>query len=139
VCPTILDYCGIPVPDECQARSFARLADGGTGYKPREFVFAENIIPEVITGGALNMFFEPGKGVGGIEHPDAKMIRTRKWKLNYYPSGPGELYDLENDPQEQRNLYGGGHSSVIRELKGMLLDLLITADENGQIARKWQI
>jgi arylsulfatase A-like enzyme len=140
VCPTILDLCGVPVPEECQARSFAGLAAAAPGgYKPREFVFSENIIPEVITGGALNMFFAPGKGVGGINHPDAKMIRTGKWKLNYYPSGDGELYNLENDPQEYRNLYADGHESVIRELKGLLLDLLITADENDQIARKWMI
>jgi arylsulfatase len=138
VLPTILELCGLPIPDECQGRSFAPLAGAATGgYKPREFVFSENIIPEVITGGQLDMPFVPGKGVGGIPHPDAKMIRTAKWKLNYYPSGAGELYDLENDPQEYRNLYAQGHESVIRELKGLLLDLLITADENDQIARKW--
>ncbi|MFB3828902.1 MAG: sulfatase [Bryobacteraceae bacterium] len=139
VCPTLLDLCGLPVPEECQGRSFAQITGGPGGYRPREFVFSENIIPEVITGGALNMPFEPGKGVGGIPHPDAKMIRTKKWKLNYYPSGAGELYDLENDPQEYRNLYADGRESVIRELKGLLLDLLITADENDQIARKWVI
>jgi arylsulfatase len=139
-CPTILDFCGIPIPDECQARSFAALTSGMPGaYKPREFVFSENIIPEVNTGGAAKMPFVPGQGVGGILHPDAKMIRTKKWKLNYYPVGEGELYDLENDPQEYRNLYRNGHESVIRELKGMLLDLLITSDENDQIARKWMI
>ena len=138
--PTLLDLCGIPNPDECQGRSFAALTGAAVGsYKPREFVFSENVIPEVITGGKLDMYFEPGKGVGGIVHPDAKMIRTAKWKLNYYPSGAGELYDLENDPQEYRNFYADGNHPAARELKGRLLDLLITADENDQIARKWQL
>ena len=66
------------------------------------------------------------------------MIRTRKWKFNYYPGGLGELYDLENDPHEYRNLCADpAHQNTVRELRGRLLDLLITADENDQIARRW--
>ena len=86
------------------------------------------------------MPFVPGKGVGGIRHPDGKMIRTGKWKFNYYPGDPGELYDLENDPHEYRNLCAeAGHQNTVRELKGNLLDLLISADENDQIARHWLV
>jgi len=130
VMPTILDLCGIPGPERCQGRSIGSAA--------REAVFAENIIPEVITGHGLDMPFVPGQGVGGIRHPDAKMVRTRRWKLNYYPGNGGELYDLENDPQESRNLYGDpAHQTTVRELKERLLEWLITADENDQIARRW--
>jgi len=141
VVPTILDFCGVPIPESCQGRSFSALADSHKGaYQPREFVFAENIIPEVITGGALDMPFVPGKGVGGILHPDGKMIRTRKWKFNYYPGGLGELYDLENDPHEYQNLYRDpAHQNTVRDLKARLVDLLITADENDQIARHWLV
>jgi choline-sulfatase len=128
--PTILNFCGIPVPENCQGRPFA----------PREVVFAENIIPEVITGHTLDMPFVPGQGVGGIRHPDAKMVRTRRWKLNYYPANGGELYDLENDPGEFRNLYvDPAHQGLVRELQGQILDWLITADENDQIARHWLV
>jgi len=138
---TVFDFCGVPVPENCQGRSFAGLLDPQrSGYRPREFVFAENIIPEVITGGQLDMPFVPGKGVGGILHPDAKMLRTRKWKLNYYPGGAGELYDLENDPHEYRNVYTDpAHQSTVQHLKGCLLDYLITADENDQIAPHWLV
>ena len=31
------------------------------------------------------------------------------------------------------------HRHIVRELKGVLLDWLISADENDQIARKWLI
>ena len=137
--PTLLDFCGVPVPETCQGRSFSALAGPGRGaYQAREFVFAENIIPEVITRGDLEMPFVPGRGVGGIRHPDAKMIRTRKWKFNHYPGGSGELYDLESDPREYRNLHADpAHRNMVRHLKGLLLDLLITAGENDQIARRW--
>ncbi|MEM1124736.1 MAG: sulfatase/phosphatase domain-containing protein [Bacteroidota bacterium] len=34
-------------------------------------------------------------------------VRTNRYKLlHYYESGDWELYDLESDPQEMRNLYG---------------------------------
>ena len=86
------------------------------------------------------MPFMPGEGVGGIRHPDAKMVRTRRWKFNYYPGNGGELYDLENDPGELRNLYSdAGHQATVRDMKGRLLDWLITTDENDQIARRWLV
>jgi len=33
-----------------------------------------------------------------------RTIRTRRWKLNRYDRGHVELYDLERDPDEVRNL-----------------------------------
>lgn len=58
--------------------------------------------------------------------------------MNYYPGHGGELYDLENDPGETRNLYrDASRSGVAAEMKGALLDWIITADENAQIAPRW--
>lgn len=133
--PTLLDLVGVPVPVNVQGRSLAPLMTG-SGYTPREAVFSENIIPEVITGGTLDMPYTPGKGVAGIRHPDCKMVRTRDWKFNYYPGHGGELYDLANDPGETRNLYRD-RTSIVREMKDRLLDWMITADEADQIAPKW--
>ena len=139
--PSVLDLCGAPVPEHIQGRSFAQLIAGNQSlYSPREALFAENVMPEVITHGDQGFFFVPGEGVGGIRHPDAKMVRTNKWKLNYYVGHSGELYDLENDPGEWSNLYSDPrHRSIVSELKDRLMDWLITADENDQIARRWLI
>ncbi len=139
--PTLLDLCGIPVPGNIQGRSFAPLVGGrGREYAPREVVFAENVIPEVITSGGLDLPYEPGKGVWGIRHPDAKMARTGRWKLNYYPGHGGELYDLREDSAEWHNRYTDpGCRSVVTEMKGALVDWLITADETDQIAPRWLI
>lgn len=132
VLPTLLALCGIAVPTSIQGRS---LVSSGPA---REYAFAENVIPEVINSGSLDMPYTPGKGVGGIVHPDAKMIRTAKWKYNHYPGHGGELYDLENDPGEERNLYASGsHRGTVGEMKHRLLDFLITADETDQIAPRW--
>lgn len=141
VLPTLLELCGLSVPEHVQGRSFAPLIAGDrTSYQPRAAVFAENVMPEVITNGDEGYFFEPGKGIAGVRHPDAKMIRTRRWKLNYYVGHGGELYDLENDPGERNNLYDDPDAQpIVHELKSRLLDWLISADENDQIAPKWLI
>jgi arylsulfatase len=129
IVPSALEWCGVPVPPRVQGRGL---------LKERDAVFAENIIPEVITGGTSDFFYVPGEGIKGIRHPDAKMVRTARWKLNYYPGHGGELYDLAEDPGETRNLYGdAAHQATARELKGRLLDWLITSDETDQIAPKW--
>ena len=139
--PTLFDFCGIETPPDCQGRSFRNLVETGRGsYEPREFVVAENIIPEVITSGALDLPYERGKGVGGILHPDAKMIRTRRWKLDYYVGHGGDLYDLEHDPAEERNLYDDPAHRPARDLlQTAPLDWLITADEPEQIAPRWLV
>ena len=132
VVPTVLEWCGVPVPAKVQGRSFA------AGYPAREAVFAENIIPEVITGGPRDFFYVPGEGIKGIRHPDSKMVRSARWKMNFYPGNGGELYDLESDPGETRNLYTDpSRQGVVREMKDRLIEWLITADETDQIAPKW--
>jgi arylsulfatase A-like enzyme len=139
VVPTILDLCGIATGDRVQGRSFAALATGNPNhYSARAAVFSENIIPEVITSGSLDMPFVPGRGVAGIRHPDAKMIRSERWKLNRYPGHGEELYDLQDDPAEERNLAGDPrHTATLSDLRLALLDWLVTADENDQIAPRW--
>jgi arylsulfatase len=138
--PTLFELAGLPEPKENQGRSLAPLiASVGRKYVPKEAVFSENIIPEVITRG-LDFYFEKGKGVKGVRHPDAKMVRTRNWKYNYYPGGPAELYDLKNDPDEYRNLAGEpAHAAVESRMKDRLLHWLTTADEADQIAPQWLV
>ena len=101
-------------------------------------MFSENIIPEVNTSGNLEMPFEKGKGVDGIRHPDAKMVRTDRWKYCYYPEGQAELYDLQNDPAEHANLAGRAEfHGVEDDLRTRLLNWLINSSETDQIAPRW--
>lgn len=139
VLPTLFALIGLEEPRSCQGRSFAGLiAEGRGAYVPREAVFSENIIPEVITGGNLDLAFEKNKGIDGVRHPDAKMVRTTRWKFNYYPEGYAELFDLERDPGETTNLAGQPATQAIEsEMKDRLLRWLVTADETDQIAPRW--
>jgi len=139
--PTLLEFAGLPEPRECQGTSFAPLvADVGRAYAPHDAVFSENIIPEVITGGKSDMPFEKDKGVGGIRHPDAKMVRTDRWKYCYYPDGYAELYDVPADPHERTNLAGRPESHAVEEeLRNRILNWLIDSSETDEIAPRWMI
>lgn len=56
---------------------------------------------------------------------NASMIRTEKWKMvvSHAQNGEGELYDLENDPTENRNLfYDNGSKDIKLDLYAQLLD-----------------
>jgi choline-sulfatase len=137
--PTLLEFTGIPEPVSSQGRSFAPLiADMGRAYTPHEAVFSENIIPEVITSGKMDLFFEKGRGVDGIRHPDAKMVRTERWKYCYYPDGYAELYDLPADPMERTNLAGRAELREVEfEMRTRILNWLINSTETDQIAPRW--
>jgi len=139
--PTLFELIGLKEPFSCQGRSFAALLEGKSkSYRERESVFSENIIPEVITTGSLDYSFSKGQGVKGILHPDAKMVRTRKYKYCYYPDHGAELYDLLNDPGEEVNLAKDpGYRPTTNEMKDRILEWQITAAEADQIAPRWLI
>ncbi len=137
--PTLFEFIGLPEPRECQGRSFAPLiVPTGRAYVPHDAVFSENIIPEVITGG-LDLPFEKGRGVDGIRHPDAKMVRTGRWKYCYYGrDNSPELYDLQSDPDELTNLAGRPDlHSIEEDLRTRILNWLIDSSEPDQIAPRW--
>lgn len=137
--PTLFELVGLPEPYTNQGHSLAPLIRrDGSDYVPREAVFSENVIPEVITGGREAFEFIKGEGIRGIRHPDAKMVRTRRWKFVYYPEGFAELYDLKTDPHEMTNLAKDpNYREQVYNMKDRLLRWLTTADEADQIAPRW--
>ncbi|MFP4355631.1 MAG: sulfatase [Phycisphaerae bacterium] len=79
---------------------------------------------------------EPVHDVAVTEGPWSKSVRTERWRLVYYPhrffaeqypEGFGELYDLENDPLEMRNLFFQPEMAEIRcDMMRRLTDWLVT-------------
>ena len=55
------------------------------------------------------------------------MIRTAGWKyVHRYPTVPHELYNMVDDPGEDRNLIDNGvHQSRVEELKGRMEDWFV--------------
>lgn len=81
--------------------------------------------------------------IGVTEFAWSKSVRKGKFRLVYYPrelfaneypEGFGELYDLDVDPWEMRNLYfDPGYADVIREILQDLTDWLITTTRPATI------
>ncbi|MEM3062345.1 MAG: sulfatase-like hydrolase/transferase [Nitrososphaerota archaeon] len=94
--PTILDYLGIRLDPQYENLDGFSLLPLIRGEKFQEKVaFSE-------TGNPLDKK-EPPK------EPNTKSVRTSKWKLIYNQhNNTKELYNLENDPHEEKNLFGTG-------------------------------
>jgi choline-sulfatase len=85
--PTLVDYAGLDLPGGLQGRSLMPWLKGSSKQPPHEYVAAEWYTEWGHTR-------EPGR-----------MIRTARHKYVRFHEEPGEeLYDLENDPGERRNL-----------------------------------
>ena len=104
--PTLTELCGLGRPKDIHGRSFAPLVTGGN-YQSREFAYSEYDF-------CRRVFTADDRYVG---KPPIRMVRTNRWKLNHLEWGRSELYDMEADPGETRNLIDeGAHRGVVREL-----------------------
>jgi arylsulfatase A-like enzyme len=105
VAPTLLEIAGLTVPGWMQGRSFLPLLDG------RETAWRDAFLYE---------YYEYPAEHCAQKH---RGIRTERWKLIHFWEQPEEweLYDLQNDPDEVRNLYGQrDQEKRIRNLRSRL-------------------
>jgi arylsulfatase A-like enzyme len=108
VAPTLLELAGIPVPPAMQGRSLLPLLEGSKTTWREDFLYE---------------YFEYPAEHCARKH---RGIRTNRWKLIHFWEQPDEweLYDLQNDPDEMKNLYGEqDQAKRVRELRSRL-DLL---------------
>jgi arylsulfatase A-like enzyme len=89
--PTLLDLAGVKVPDTMQGRSWKALAAG-----------------EKVADWRTSFFAQYYKELGNV--PTCYAVRTTMHKLVKYPGHPEwtELYDLNADPHEVKNLVSDG-------------------------------
>ncbi|MHA6481352.1 sulfatase-like hydrolase/transferase [Paenibacillus sp. strain BS8-2] len=141
IAPTILDLCGLEVPDWMQGRSLRGVLTGAE-TSHRDAVFCEGGVEEkaLVRTAALDSEEHARRHPNYhwkqqllVEHPwtlsRSKMIRTRKWKLVYRVNGMKELYDLEHDPEEWHDISGlEGSQPIIYALMEQLLHWAITTE-----------
>ena len=122
VAPTLLELAGVAPPAWMQGRSFAPLMLGSEVPWRDAFLYEYYEYP--------------------AEHCVRKNrgVRTAKWKLIDFYELPEEweLYDLENDPDEVRNLAGRPeHRAVVAQLRRKLAELRVeTGDRDPSGPRK---
>ena len=128
LCPTFLEAAGLdaagagPLPGN-QGLSLLPLARGDVGAPTR--------------GWALCEYRDSGHPYEPPVH--VTMLRRGRHKLNVYHGPPasdrprtGELYDLEADPHELRNLWHDAASAPTRdELLAFLLDVLVSTEDRA--------
>ena len=87
ISPTILDYLGLPVPSGLGGISLRTFIEGGED--PDRPIFAERD--------------RAAWGAEGERHFQ-RLIRTQQWKYSYHSVGDSQLYNLQDDPGETKNL-----------------------------------
>lgn len=106
--PTILDFAGVPIPTEMQGRSLRPLMEGKTPEDWREsiyYAYYENSWE--LHGKGEEAMAEPYKYFTPHRIGPHRGVRTDRYKLiEYYSEGDyRELFDLQEDPNELRNVY----------------------------------
>jgi len=123
--PTILDFAGVEIPEGMQGQSVRPLLQGKEPEDWRKSVYYA--------------YFEDswvlhGKGDEAMSEPSFKYftphrigphrgVRTDRYKLiEYYAEGDyWELFDLQEDPNELRNVYDdSSNADLVAELKAEL-------------------
>ena len=124
VFPTLLALAGISWEgaEKLPGKSFAGLllsGDEGEAWEGSSEDAEERAGVREVSGGHVG---RDRTVVVYDEYGPARMIRSREWKyIHRYPYGPHELYDLEADPKEERNLYGDpAHDKRVLELRGRM-------------------
>jgi arylsulfatase A-like enzyme len=135
VVPTLLRLQGLPVPAAMQGQPLPTVTDA----PPREATFSEYgaggppctladldalPVPHGLEAGRWTLRWREAEG-------RRKMVRTCRHKLVTDPMGDlDELYDLEADPHEHRNLAAeGGHEALSADLRARLYAWMVATED----------
>jgi arylsulfatase A-like enzyme len=99
IMPTVCDYAGIEAPRNMRGMSLRKILEGKSS-KGHEFVVSE------------------------ASNNTGRMVRSQKYKyIAYYNDDVDQLFDIENDPGETKNLATDSkHAKVLSRHKKMLRD-----------------
>jgi arylsulfatase A-like enzyme len=110
--PTLFEIMGVKKPPTMVGKSWVKALEAGD-QKGRESILCE-------AGGGAPTVKEPinGHKLKAPQLPTSlgpgAMIRKGDWKLSIYEDDRGELYNLVNDPDELKNLYGSDEFGLIQ-------------------------
>ena len=116
IAPTVLQYAGIAIPAQFEARSLCAPLAGEKTYEARTAVYSELARDHIQTGSEF-----------------IAMRRDRKWKIVHYLDDEyGELYYLPDDPGEAINLWDAPqHRQKRDELLLALLQWIVRGTLHG--------
>lgn len=109
--PTILDHLGYEIPETSMGSSYASLfrrKEGGN-----EFALSETVMKRLGQ--------DAGRVIACRHDSGLKLIfneRVPEWGTDQW-----ELYDLDEDPQEQSNLFEDKHGGIVSQMKEKIAEL----------------
>ena len=115
--PTMLEAAGIRTPAHMDGRSYFQLAAGGMA--PSEW--------------RRNALYEYYWEFSFPQTPTTFALRTQRYKFIQYHGiwDIDELYDMDNDPDERRNLiFSPEHKALATELRAQLHGILVASGAN---------
>lgn len=111
IMPTLSELCGIPLHENFQGRSYAKVLFGEEEFKPRQDVYA-------------------------IHSPADVMLRTDNYKyLLYWRNNERKeiLFDLKKDPKEINNVADNPeYTNVLRSMRDRMLERTLDASKSIQ-------
>ncbi|MBY8989955.1 MAG: sulfatase-like hydrolase/transferase [Candidatus Lokiarchaeota archaeon] len=125
IAPTILNYFGIPIPDNFQGESLLPLVDENSSYRER-FIISECY--------QKNGIMKRNKDEGFI----MISIRSDEWKYIHDEENNQEfLFNLKSDPKEQSNLINKEliKANKFREIRDEHVNKISLVDEKSKILR----
>jgi arylsulfatase A-like enzyme len=113
--PTFIELAGGEVPDHVlEGRSLRPFLEGAEAADWREFVVSEEDYSFLKARLDLGLAADEGRAI---------MLRTARWKYVHHLKFPPELYDLEADPKELRDLgRDPAHEGVRAEFRDRLVN-----------------
>jgi choline-sulfatase len=117
--PTVLDALGAPALPNAEGRSFFPVTRSG-GHPWLDLTFSEYCTDAM----------EAWAGTTPVQQ---RMLRTRRWKLNYYHGHRPQLFDLAEDPRETTDLGEDRRYAAVREA---LLRRLLADWDPDEVARR---
>lgn len=125
--PTFLDYAGVKIPKEIQGRSLRPILDN------------EGIIPKDWRKAVYYHYYEYPAEHSVKRHYG---IRTNRYKLIHFYNDVDEweLYDIENDPKELRNVYNESqYDEIKKELHLLLIKTQKEYQDNDPMEKKYEL
>ena len=120
--PTLLELCGLTIPDAVQGTSYLSLLDGDA-QPTRGEVYYEIIMQR--------------EGPESVPVPE-RGVRTRDWLYVRTGNAPTTLFDLRSDPLEMSNLVDdANHRDEAAELDRLLRDHMARTDDDWAIEAKF--
>jgi len=115
--PTFLEYAGAAVPKEIQGRSIQSILNGKTPADWRK-----------------SMYYRYYHYPGDHQVQQHYGVRTDRYKLIYYHRiDQWELFDLQKDPRELKNVYADpAYAGTVKELKTEMARLRKELDDHDQ-------